>query len=253
MTATTATASSERRDGKRLYVWMSVYFIAVSAVGFAPTYWLTVPGGSFSGAPLVHLHAIIAAAWIILFFTQSLIAARGEIRNHRAWGMAGIGLGVAMVIVGFIAQTAMMERQIAQGLGIVAHRSSIMGNVGALLFGGLFAAAMLSISRPQAHKRLMLMATAVTMQAAWDRLFAYTVGFPPNESNALFVWLLTPTLITDLPIIVAIAIDWRTRSRPHPAYVAAGTIMLAIQLSRAPIAHTTAYYDFTEWLLRFAG
>jgi hypothetical protein len=48
------------RDKVRLfYVWMAVVCALVAFGGFAPTYWLQLPAGTFVGSPLVHIHGAL--------------------------------------------------------------------------------------------------------------------------------------------------------------------------------------------------
>jgi len=64
---------------------------------------------------------------------------------------------------------------------------------------------------------------------------------------------LVPNLLADLLIVVAIVHDWRTRGRPHPAYLIAGGALLAVQVVRVPLSGTAAWHAVTDWLLRFGG
>jgi len=75
------------------------------------------------------------------------------------------------------------------------------------------------------HKRLMISATAVLLEAPIARPFmAYIVmGFaglpgPPPP----VVGVLPPSLIGELFIVAGMIYDWRTRGKVHPAYFWAG-------------------------------
>jgi hypothetical protein len=92
-----------RRKSGLFYVWMSAACLAVAFVGFLPTYWLQLPRSTFIGPPLLHLHAILFFGWILLLLSQTVLAARGQLKHHRAWGLAGVALASAMVVVGIAA------------------------------------------------------------------------------------------------------------------------------------------------------
>src|SRR5687767_4521833 len=95
---------SVARDATRwFYVWMAGACAAIAFGGFAPTYWLQLAPGTFVGSPLLHLHGLLFSAWPLFFLLQTLLVARGRLTSHRSWGLAGISLATAMVLVGFAA------------------------------------------------------------------------------------------------------------------------------------------------------
>jgi hypothetical protein len=75
-----------------------------------------------------------------------------------------------------------------------------------VLFGSFFGAAVWYRSRPEIHKRLMVVATVALLFAAVGRMGV-------EASPALFelVWL--------SPVLAGIAYDFVARRRVHPAYV----------------------------------
>src|SRR4051794_1090678 len=89
-----------RRSMGTFYVWMAALFVLIAFSGFAETYWLQLPAGTFTGSPLLHLHGLLYSAWTIFFLVQTILAATGRMQHHRAWGVAGISLATAMVFVG---------------------------------------------------------------------------------------------------------------------------------------------------------
>ena len=61
-----------------------------------------------------------------------------------------------------------------------------------------------------------------------------------------------PGLVADLPIIIAIIYDWRTRGRPHPAYLLGGGIVLFTQVIRIPLSTTAAWHSIANGLIGLA-
>jgi len=118
-----------------------------------------------------------------------------------------------------------------------------------------------SVRRPEAHRRLMLLATANLLPAAVSRLFGVVLA-PKNagrpnfalvaDENLAFTVALAAALIVDLLIVVAIVRDWRMRGRPHAAYVSGLACMLVVQLLRKPFAHTVLWHWITDGLLALA-
>ena len=99
-----------------------------------------------------------------------------------------------------------------------------------VLFGGLVCAAIANVRRPEIHKRLMLLATISVIPPAIARVFfALNVGIAPGLRPGLgplrtVESVLAPALIADALVLAGMICDWRTRGRPHPAYVIGGVI-----------------------------
>jgi hypothetical protein len=242
----------------RFYVTMAAIFAIVAFTAFAPSYWLRLPGGTFTGSPMLHLHGLLFSLWTLFFLSQAILVASGRLRNHKAWGLTGISLATAMVFVGLAVAIAGLERRLSLGYGDAARAFAIVPVSAALLFGGLVAAAMVNWRRPEWHKRFMLVATASILQPAIARyLFMASgrgdaatrqAGPPPSVE-----FTMTGAYIADAFIVAAILYDWKARGRPHAAYVWGFAAVLAVQLSRPFISRTEAWHRFTDFLVAFNG
>ena len=52
-----ANVDRRTREAQRWFsVSMAGAFVLIAFTGFAPTYWLQLPAGTFDGSPLLHLH-----------------------------------------------------------------------------------------------------------------------------------------------------------------------------------------------------
>jgi hypothetical protein len=51
--------------------------------------------------PLVTVHAIVAAAWLLVFLAQATLVATGRTTIHRRLGIVGAVLTVVFVVVGY--------------------------------------------------------------------------------------------------------------------------------------------------------
>jgi hypothetical protein len=115
------------------------------------------------------------------------------------------------------------------------------------------------VSRPEIHKRLMVLATASMLPPAVARFFfAVTVGIGPGLRPGLgpprtLQGVLMPALIADALIVAGAIDDMRTRGRPHPVYVIGGALMIAIQVARVPVGTTPWWYAVADFLARFGG
>jgi hypothetical protein len=255
-----AVAANRARDATRwFFVWMAGACVLVAFAGFAPTYWLQLPAGTFVGSPLLHLHGLLFSAWTLLFLLQTTFAARGRLDRHRAWGLLGISLATAMVLVGFATADQGLRNRLAAGAGDRARAFHIASTSMIALFGVLVFAAIANVRRPEIHKRLMLLATISVLPPAIARLFfAVSVGIGPGLRPGLgpprtIESVLAPSLIADAFILAGVIYDWRTRGRPHPAYLIGGASIVAVQLLRGPISTTQWWYGIADSLARFGG
>ena len=248
-----------RKSQRWFAVWMAGAFVLIAFAGFAPTYWLQLPAGTFVGSPLLHLHGLLFSAWTLFFLVQTIFAARGQLDRHRAWGLLGIALATAMVFVGFATADQGLRNRLAAGFGDQARAFHIASTSMITLFGVLVFGAIANVRRPEVHKRLMLLATVSVIPPAIARLFfAVSVGMaaglrpglgPPRTIESV----LAPSLIADAFILVGVIYDWRTRGRPHPAYLIGGAAIIAVQVLRDPISTTQWWYGVADSLARFGG
>ncbi|MBA3730519.1 MAG: hypothetical protein H0W92_06925, partial [Sphingomonas sp.] len=93
----TVSAPRARPLVSHFYITMAAIFVAIAFGGFAGTYWLQLPYGTFTGSPMLHLHGLLFSLWTLFFLSQALLVANGRLRNHKAWGLAGISLATAML------------------------------------------------------------------------------------------------------------------------------------------------------------
>jgi hypothetical protein len=235
---------------------MSGACLVIAFAGFAPTYWLQLAPGTVVGTPLLHLHAVLFSAWPVYLLVQTTLAARGSIRRHRAWGLLGISLATAMVLVGVAVADDVLSARLAAGFGDRARAFHIASISLITLFGVFVFAAIASVARPEVHKRLMLLATISMIPPAIARLiFAVNVGIGPGLRPGLgpprsVESVIAPALIADALILVGVVYDIRTRGRPHPAYLVGGAIMLVVQVLRGPASTTHWWYAVADFLAR---
>ena len=255
MASTTVTISQSAFP--RFYVWMAIACVVIAFGGFAPTYWLQLPAGTFVGSRLLHLHGALFFAWTILLLVQTVLVASGRLPNHRAMGLAGIALASAMVFTGIAAAIGTLTLGLSEGYGDRSRAFMIIPVTAIGLFAGFFAAAIANIQRPEWHKRLMILATVSLLQAAMGRVFFVLItgggpglrpglGAPPPLSIGL-----VPSLIVELLIVAGMAYDWKTRGRPHPAWLIGVAVITAVILIRGPIAGTSAWLATADFLSSF--
>jgi hypothetical protein len=259
VSAATIEIPAARVTTRWFYAWMAGACALVAFGGFAPTYWMQLPRGTVVGSPLLHLHALLFSAWTLFFFVQTALIAGGRVQRHRAWGLLGISLATAMVLVGFAVADEALARRLAAGYGDRARAFHIASMSMLVVFAGFFCAAIVYVRKPEIHKRLMLLATISVLPPAIARVFyLINVGMgaglrpglgPPRTVDSV----LAPALIADALILVGMIYDVRTRGRIHPSYVIGGVIMVSMHVLRAPVSSTQWWYGVADFLARFSG
>jgi hypothetical protein len=234
------------------YFNMALACAAVAFLGFAPTYWLPLARGSFSGAPVVHFHGLLFFTWTLYFAFQSWLPASGRTAFHRSLGIVGVSLATAMVIFGVMVAIEVMKRSAAIGQPNEGIAFAIVPLSGIAFFAVVFALAVGATRRPETHKRLMLLAAISLLDAAVARWFLTFLAPPGPLGPPPVPVTIPPALVAYLLLVVAVVYDWRKLGRPHPVYVYGGLALLAVKLLNWPISMTPAWHAIAGGLLAMA-
>lgn len=259
MARTSGELSPPRVEDASFHAWMAAACVLVALGGFAPTYWLQLPAGTFVGAPLVHLHGLVFSAWPVFLLSQAWLASRGKLRQHRAWGLWGIALASAMSVLGVAAAIGTLQHGLAAGYGDASRAFFIVPLTALGLFAGFVIAAIVRRADRGWHQRLMLLATISLLQAAVARIFFVMIsGGGPGLRPGLgppppLVVTMVPGLLLELFIVAGVIHDWRRHGRPHPAWIVGAIVTTAVMLLRVPLASSQPWLDFASFMAGFAG
>ena len=225
---------------------MACVFALIAFAGFVPSYWSRVAAGTFTGAPIYHVHGLLLFGWTCLYLAQTALVASGRTRRHRAWGMAGIAWFSVMICstVGLVIHSMRAAQALGAQVVEAALPISVVSFITIALVSGLFAAAIANVSQPEVHKRLMVLVMVVLLQAAVARLVVLPLSpaGPPSIQTTVVTGV-----VSDLLVVVAMAYDWRTRGRPHSVYVWGGMLLLGVQVVLGPlIARSDAAAAFAQ-------
>ncbi len=232
--------------------WRRLAWLITPWLGFLPSYFVPMARGTFQGEPIIHVHGMIMFSWLLFFFIQTLLVARGKVLAHRTWGVLGVSIYTAMVFL----TMAIVSMRIAQASlpgqpAGIAHdmRAFEWISVGAFVLGiPTFVLAIVYVKRPEIHKRLMLLVNIGLLGAPIARWFKFFLAPPvshiavswpaglPHVSTPPVFFGIPPSLVADIPLIVAIIYDWRTRGRPHPVYLWGGAAGLLFLATLVPVA-----------------
>lgn len=235
-----------------IYVLMAVFFIAITLTGFIPdslTKLAAIEAGERPPFPLVlHVHSVLMGSFLLLLLAQTTLAATGRLHYHRRLGLAAVVLAPAIVIAGFILVPT-MQHQMWAGLQAApaearAEMQALIGffnnimliqiRVG-IVFPLLILIALLARKTDSGlHKRMMFLAIAPALPAAFDRVtwLPHTLPDSPLSPDLYILFAVAPMFIWDLV---------RTRS-VHKAY----WIWLAFMVPTSILIHSLWNTDWWQ-------
>jgi len=261
----TVVENSSERPGRlahvrgRVFWWLATVCAAIAILGFAPTYWLQLPAGTFVGPPLLHIHAALNTGWVLFLVSQAWLISEGKLRNHRDWGLAGISLASVVVVVGYATAIEGLTYELAHGRGDAARAFFTVPVLSMTVFAGFTASAIACTRRPDWHKRLMIAGTVSLIGAAAGRVgFLMGVGLGPGLRPGLLppppqALPVVAGLLMQLILVAGMVHDKRTRGSVHPAWIVALSVSIAVILLEIPLSHTTSWLTFADWTTRIAG
>jgi hypothetical protein len=219
-----------RRVRRKFYVALAGFLFAMIVVGFWPSYYGPLVRGAAKAPLILHIHGVIFIGWMLLLIAQTVFAARGDLRTHRALGTFGIGYGTVVWLMGLLVSFVAPVINVQSGRWTVPEAAAFFpipfGDM--VLFGGYFLAAVRTRARPELHKRYMVMATIAVAFAAAFRLQALGVAIP----LAIVIWY--------VPLALCIIHDYRSTRRVHPIYLT-GAVVMAIALLRLPFGTSAVW------------
>jgi hypothetical protein len=86
--------------GSRFFVISGWSMLALALVSFPFTYFGPMQDGSKRFYGLLHVHAALCFAWLLLYVWQVHRVAQRKLSHHREWGIAGAWLTGAVVMTG---------------------------------------------------------------------------------------------------------------------------------------------------------
>ena len=217
----------------RFYVGLALFMIIIVLAGFWPSYFGRIFRGIVNDWPwVIHLHAAVFMGFMGLLLTQVLLVSTGRTRLHKKLGKVGIGYGILVIIIGILVSFALPLHHLnvdAWEMGRAA-RLLLVGWCDMALFAIFFGAAIAYRRRPEAHKRLIVLAAVAIILPGASRLVQALFGF--QVLIFLLVWW--------SPVLLGIGYDLLTRRRIHPAYLLGIPILLLRVASQFLIVESKA-------------
>lgn len=230
-----ATRAASRAIVRRsFYVGASVLMALIAVVGFWPTYFGPLVRGTLSQPLLIHVHTVVFVGWLFLFLAQALLAVTGHVTWHMRLGRFGVGYGAFVVVVGLVTGICRSADRVRAGR---SPNGLLLDVVFAMtLFSIFFGAAIVYRRTPRIHRRLMTVAATMLLVAAAGRM-----TFLPFLAMWLTVWA--------VPILLAMAYDYRTQRVLHPVYLLGLAAILVRGYVPPFIVNTDRWTAIVHWVL----
>lgn len=201
-----------------IYVFMAAWFIAIALTGFIPDSLdklAAIEAGERPPFPIVlHVHSVLMGMFLMLLAAQTSLAATGRLQYHQRLGIAAFLLAPAIVVAGFILVPTMYH-QIWNGMQVAP--AEVQDRMQALLrffdnimllqirvgvlFPVLILIALVARKRDSGlHKRMMFLAIAPALPAAFDRMtwLPHTLPDSPLSPDLYILLAVAPMFIWDL-------------------------------------------------------
>jgi len=226
------------------YGGMAVAMGLTVFAGFARTYYgplaIGGPRATLTGGPwtvVVHAHAALFTAWVLLFIIQTALVASRRVAVHRRLGIGGAVLAAAMVVAGLSIAIATAARGGAPA-GADPLQFLVVPLFDLVLFSGFIIAALVMRRHKDAHKRLMMLAYVSIITAATARLPGVLILGPPAFFGLALCF-----------VVIGALYDFFSRGRVHKAYWIGGAIILISVPLRLAISSTPIWRSFAGWLV----
>lgn len=239
----TVLESGMARPRRLFYTGVVATLILVVIAGFAPSYVARIEGAEPIPS-FVHAHAAVFTLWLLVMLAQTLLIGAGRADWHKRLGMAAAVLVVPMLALGY--QTAIFGARRGHPFGIDptpplpdSLTFLIVPLFDLVLFASFVGAALLLRRRPEAHKRLMVLAGIGGF--AWPAI----TRIPGIAGQPGPMFGLLAVLVLALPIH-----DLVTQRRVHAASVVGVVAIAASFVLRRAIGRSEVWHDLAAWLTR---
>lgn len=229
----------------RVYVALAIAFALFVFVGFAQTYYLRT---LFQVPPitlLMHAHALVFTAWVVLFVIQVRLIARQNYRTHMQLGVAGMIVALLVFVLGLTATLASAGDLRPRPMGMTPAQFTILPASSILLYGALVLAALLLRKQSQLHKRLMVLAMIAVLGPPGARLIR-AAGLGAD-------FLVIQTSVAAFFVGCALLSDWLRHRSLHAVYTIGGTLLVLSWPARVWFARTPAWEAVGQWMAGIAA
>lgn len=197
---------------------LAIYWVGL-VMGFGGDMMHRAKLGQLSFPLIVHVHAAVYVAWMVLLTAQVALIRKGRPDLHRKLGVASLGFVPVMLLVGPMAAFTTQTARFGTPDSDPAFLAIQLG--GLVSFAILIVAALLNRKDAALHKRLILLSTLTIVDAGfarwvgpiWGPVLGPALG-SPFWINYLILYGCTAALMLSIGVY-----DLVTRRRLLPGYV----------------------------------
>lgn len=231
------------RSAERIFFpAMALLAALIVIVGFGPSYYFKEITDARELRLSVHLHGLVFSAWIILFIVQAFLVRTGNVAFHRKLGMFGLVIAAALVVVGTTVLTARAQTHFYPPWLLA------ISGIDMIMFTAFFSSAIYFRTKPDMHKRLMLLTTLTILGAAVLRWPMLRPMFGSLDTLTMgSVWMYVGA---DIPLLAGIIYDQIIHGKINKAYIWGGTALVASQVLRVVFYNSEPWIAFTEVYVR---
>ena len=227
------------RTAERIfYSSMAVLLCICVYIGFSPTYFKAGMIHAPLPSPILHFHGAAFTLWMLLFLVQTALISARRVKWHRTLGTIAFCLPPIMIVLGIIAAIDALHRGVQIG-PLDPAVSLAIPLIGIVAFAVVIFASWRARRRPDAHKRLILIATIGLTGAAFGRFPWDRIGLPPAAGASTGVGVM---------LLLLIAFELITIHRVHRSTMWAAPLMFAAITFAVPIGMTPAWHAFAAHL-----
>ena len=199
------------------YLSMSLLITAIVIYGFSHTVNSNLLHPDMPRPWILWVHGILFFGWLFFFVLQSTLVRTHNVRIHRTLGWFGVAWASAMVVVGISTGITMtryniLHHRFDDSLQFLAIPLSDM-----VIFGAIFALAIYFRTKPEYHRRLMLISCCLLTDAAFGR-------FPIHAFADHWFYA-----GVDVLLLIAILRDLIVTRTVHPVYRYALPVLIVAQ------------------------
>jgi hypothetical protein len=225
------------------YSGMALLMCVCVFIGFSPTYFQAGMMRAPLPSPIVHIHGAVFTLWMLLFVVQVAFISTRHVKWHRSFGIIAFCLPPIMVVFGVTAAIGALHRGVQIG-PLDSAVSLAIPLIGIVAFTIIIYASWRARRRPDAHKRLILIATIGLVGAAFGRFPWSRIGLPPAAGAVTGIGTL---------LLLLIVYELITIHRVHRSTMWAAPLTFAAIALAVPIGMTPAWHIFAALLNRTIG
>lgn len=240
MASTIAAPRRVRMHPDRLFFPALCLLILVTVwLGFSKTYyaagWFKAPLPS----PIIHVHAAVFTLWLLTLIAQTGLVSARKVKLHMTLGLWGFALAAVMVVIGSMAAVNALRRDMSPpGSGLTALTFFVVPVTTLATFAVLAGWSYAVRRKPAEHKRLIMLATIVLLDAAIGR-FPYTIT-PMGP--------LAQLLILCVFLALMVGYDLYSQKGILRATWVGSLLIVAVQTIRVPLAQMEPWQHFARMI-----